>query len=128
MDHLHVYPSSEAKREENAPSYSFFMEIMTCKEVKQLALVLLFAGMMSLLIGASSAVGIAAATTVLASIGVSATTATIGGGITAAIGLGLRLFKPTDPISKSLALQAHVMTEIEKGSSDVPASQSMSRV
>lgn len=112
---------------ENPIFYSFLMEVMTCKEMKQLALVLVFAGMMSILLGASSALAIAAATTALATVGMTATTAIVGGGITAAVGIGLGLFKPRESVSRYQVRALHELgyAEIKKNTLELPP-QSMS--
>ena len=74
--------------------YSFFIEIVTCKEMKVLSVLLLVVGLLALITGVGSFLGVGIAHTALKTVGISAMAATIKGGITAAIGSAILFYKP----------------------------------
>lgn len=72
--------------------YSFLIEVLTCKEVKGLALVLLAFGALSLVVAAGSVLGVAAAGTALNMVGATVSGATIAGNLSALLGTATLLF------------------------------------
>ncbi len=78
--------------------YSFFDDIITSKEMKFFAYLLLFSGMLCLAIGTGGFLSIAAANTALKAMGISATAATLSGGVSASLGAAFLLFKPKIPL------------------------------
>ncbi len=104
-------PKGFSKADDLMP-YRFFIEIMTCREMKAFAIVLLVSGLVALALGSGGLLGVAAAATGLKAVGVTAGAATVGGTISAAVGAAILLYKPK-PTERKLRQMGLVMHTLD---------------
>ncbi len=97
--------------------YSFFIEVMTCKEMKVFAVLLILSGLIALTLGIGGLLNVAVAASALKAVGVSAMTATVGGTVSAAIGAAILLYKPK-PTERKLSRLATATMDFQGGSDD----------
>lgn len=118
---LDMRPSTFPKDDDLMP-YSFFIEVMTCKEMKVFAVLLILSGLIALTLGTGGLLNVAVATSALKAVGVSAMTATVGGTVSAAVGAAILLYKPKPTERKLSMLATETMTlpypEYDGGYSD----------
>lgn len=100
--------------------YSFFIEVMTCKEMKVFAVLLLLSGLIALTLGTGGLLNVAVTASALKAVGVSAMTATVSGTVSAAIGAAILLYKPK-PTERKLSRLAMATMELQGGSDDYDA-------